>query len=179
MEGGVTEFVFEWKPYGSNEPLHWRSRDRDHYAILGIFLVNVAEIRPEHPFAYILTNNAAEFDPRLPASSLASFPQAKLSFDYFLDSSSRVSWIVELGTGDLVPYYNELVGLVPAPEYWALLLSRERGLCPWVGEIPFQSGRAEAWVAKMLERFDAFVQVHEGLFLRVLTRDRIVTDALS
>src|SRR6266511_5758665 len=84
MEGGVTEFVFEWKPYGSNEPLHWRSRDRDHYAILGIFLVNVAEIRREHPFAYILTNNAAEFDPRLDRKSTRlNSSHVKISYAVF------------------------------------------------------------------------------------------------
>jgi len=182
-ENGVTEFAFDWKPPGATEPLRWRSRYRGHLPLLRLFVASIVALRRDYPQAYLLTNARAEtvsafnLGPSLgPLSprSLADHPHAEAKFDYFCDLSARSdrrTHVLELGTEDLSPFHDQLLGLVPDPEYWALLLSKEHGLCSWLAGIPTHEGQAKAWEAKLLERFAALITVHEGQFLMIRTRD--------
>ena len=108
----------------------------------------------------------------LDPKSLAGHPHAEAKFDYFYDFSARSdrpSHVLELGREDLSPFHDQLLGLVPDPEYWALLRSKERGLCSWLAGIPTHEGQARAWEAKLLERFAALITVHEGQLLMIRT----------
>ncbi len=185
---GVTEFAFDWQPHGASEPLHWRSRSRDHIPILRLFVNNVKALRRVAPEAYVLTNARAGYAPAFNVGSfvgpvsLANHPNEQVKFDYFYDflpRSDRATHLVELGPEDLSLVSDQLLGLVPDPEYWALLLAKESGLCSWVAEIPTQEGQAKIWEAKLLERFVVLITVHEGQFLIIRTRDPQLRDSLA
>lgn len=187
-ENSVEEFTFEWMPSGATEPLHWRLRSRDHFPILRLFEANIEALRRDYPEAYVLTNARVGHAPAFGVESflgpvpLANHAHAEVKFDYFYDfspRSDRLTTVVELGHKDLSPVHDQLLGLVPDPEYWALLLSREPGLCPWVASVPAMEDNGKAWEATLLRRFVAVVIVHEGSFLMIRTKNAELANELT